>query len=186
MDYKKIIEKNKPEFEKALEFFKTEISAIRTGKATPALVEDLIVEVYDGKFRMQELATITAPEPRVLVIQPWDRQVIQKIENAIRKNNLGLNPIVEGQQIRLNFPSLTEERRREFIKLLKQKAEESRIKIRRLRENIWEEIQKMEKEGEIREDDKFRGKEELQKTTDEYNKKIEDIEKKKEGELLTS
>ena len=96
------------------------------------------------------------------------------------------NPIVEGQQIRLNFPSLTEERRREFIKLLKQKAEESRIKIRRLRENIWEEIQKMEKEGEIREDDKFRGKEELQKTTDEYNKKIEDIEKKKEEELLTS
>lgn len=186
MNYQEITNKTRQEFEGVISFYKSDIAGIRTGRATPALVEDIIVEIYNGKYSIKELATITAPEPKSLVIQPWDKQTFGPIENAIRKSSLGLNPVTDSEQIRLNLPSLTEERRKEFIKLLKQKTEDSRIKIRQIREESWDKIQKLEKEGEIREDDKFRAKEELQKLVDEYNKKIEDIEKKKEGELLNS
>lgn len=186
MDFRQIIQKNKSKFDDAVEFYKSDIAGIRTGRATPAIVEDLTVEVYGSKMRLQEVATITAPEPRSLIIQPWDRQNLSVIESTIRKSSLGLNPVVDGQQVRLNFPSLTEERRKELTKLLKQKTEESRVKIRRIREDIWNEIQEMEKEGQLREDDKFKAREEIQKIVDDYNKKIEDMENKKENELMTS
>ncbi len=184
MSYRDLLEKKKPEFESIVNFYKSEISNIRTGRANPALVEDLVVEIYGSKYRIQELASISAPETKSLIIQPWDKQSVSLIESAIKKSNLGLNPVVDGQQIRLNFPSLTEERRRGFIKLLKQKTEEAKVKIRKIRENIWDEIQDLEEKGQIREDDKFRAKDELQKTVDDYNRKTEELEKKKEKELL--
>ncbi len=185
MAIKDFLNQKKPGFDGTLSFYKNDIATIRTGRATPALVEDVIVDYYGQKMRVKELATITAPEPRSLLIQPWDKGAVEAISGAIRKSEIGLSPVVDGQSIRLNIPSLTEERRKEFVKLLKQKTEEARIKIRKIREEIWDKIQKMEKEGEIREDDKFKGKEDLQKMVDEYNGKMEELEKKKEVELMT-
>lgn len=185
MNIKDFLNQKKPGFEGVLNFYKNDIATIRTGRATPSLVEDISVDYYGHRMRVKELATITAPEPRSLSIQPWDKGAVEAISGAIRKSEIGLNPVVDGQIIRLNIPPLTEERRKEFIKVLKQKTEETRVKIRHIREEAWDKIQKMEKDGEIREDDKFKGKDELQKMTDEYNKKIEEIEKKKEAELMT-
>ena len=165
-------------------FYKNDIATISTGRATSALVEDIVVDAYGQRMHIKELATITSPEPRSLVIQPWDKGVVEAISGAIRKSEIGLNPVVDGLIIRLNIPSLTEERRREFIKLLKHKTEEARVKIRRIREEIWNKVQAMEHAHEINEDDKFKAKDDLQKLTDDYNKKIEDLEKKKEQELM--
>ena len=167
-----------------MSFYKSDIATIRTSRATPALIEDVKADFYGQSMRLKELASITAPEPRVLIIQPWDKGAIKAIEDAIRKSEIGLNPVVDGTVIRLNLPPLTEERRREFIRLLKQKTEEARVKIRRSREEIWDKIQKMERGGEIPEDDKFWGKDELQKAVDEYNGRIGELEKKKEQELM--
>jgi len=184
MNIKDFLNQKKPNFEGILNFYKNDIASIRTGRATPALVEDITVDYYGQRMRVKELATITAPEPRSLSIQPWDKGAVEAISGAIRKSEIGLSPVVDGQIIRLNIPSLTEERRKEFVKLLKQKTEEVRVKIRKIREEAWDKIQEMEKNGDIREDDKFKGKEDLQKMTDEYNKKVEELEKKKEGELM--
>lgn len=184
MTTKDLFNQKKPSFDGVFDFYKTDIASIRTGRATPSLVEDVVVDVYGQKMHIKELATITAPEPRSLLIQPWDKGVVEAISGAIRKSEIGLNPVVDGQTIRLNIPSLTEERRKEFIKLLKQKTEESRVKIRRIREEIWNKVQTMEHEHEIGEDDKFKAKDDLQKIVDDYNKKIEELEKKKEQELL--
>lgn len=185
MTAKDAINQKKPEFDKILDFYKSDIGTIRTGRANPAMVEDIEVSYYDQKYRIKELASINTPEPRTVVIQPWDKGAVEAISGAIRKSDLGLNPVVDGQIIRLNIPPLTEERRKEFVKLLKQKTEESKIKIRRVREEIWDRVQKMEHAHEIREDEKFKAKEDLQKLIDEYNKKIEELEKKKEGELMS-
>jgi len=180
-----VINQKKADFDKILIFFKSDIITIRTGRANPAMVEDIEVDYYNQKYRIKELASINTPEPRTVVIQPWDKGAMEPISGAIRKSDLGLNPTVDGSVIRLNIPPLTEERRREFIKLLKQKTEEAKIKFRRVREEIWDRIQKMEKAHEIREDEKFKAKDDLQKLIDEFNKKIEELEKKKEGELMS-
>lgn len=187
MPTKDLLNSKKHSFDAALEFYKTDIASIRTGRATPALVEDIVVDAYgqNQKMHVKELATITAPEPRSLLIQPWDKGVVQAIEGAIRKSEIGLSPVVDGQTIRLNIPSLTEERRKEFIKLLKQKTEDARVKIRRIREDIWHKVQTMEHAHEISEDEKFKAKDDLQKMVDDYNKKTEELEKKKEQELLS-
>lgn len=185
MAVKDILNQKKADFEKVLYFYKSDIATIRTGRANPSMVEDIEVDYYNQKFRIKELASINTPEPRMVVIQPWDKGSMEAISGAIRKSDLGLNPVADSNVIRLNIPSLTEERRKEFIKLLKQKSEESRIKIRRVREEIWDRVQRMEKDREIREDEKFKAKEDLQKLTDEYNEKIKDLEKKKEGELMS-
>lgn len=185
MTIKEIFTKHKTEFENAISFYKSDIASIRTGRATPALVEDIKVDAYGQAMTIKELASISTPEPRSIVIQPWDKGVLESISTAIQKSNLGMAPIADGDLIRLNMPALTEERRKEFIKLLKAKSEESKIKIRNVREAVWNEVQKLEKEGTITEDDKFSAKEDLQKTVDGYNHMIEELEKKKEGELLT-
>lgn len=184
MTTKDLLNQKKTSFDGVLDFYKNDIASIRTGRATPAIVEDILVDAYGQKMRIKELASIVAPEPRSLVIQPWDKGVVEAISGAIRKSEIGLNPVVDGQTIRLNIPSLTEERRKEFIKLLKQKTEESRVKLRRIREEIWDKVQAMERDHEIREDDKFKAKEDLQKMVDEYNRRIEELENKKENELL--
>lgn len=186
MTTKELLQKGKTEFEGFFNFYMQDISSIRTGRASPSLVEDLQVDYFGVKYRLKELASLSTPEARSLVIQPWDKGALEAISGAISKSSIGLAPIAEGHAIRLNIPSLTEDRRKEFIKMLKGKTEESRIKIRQARDGIRDKIQKLEKAGEIREDDKFKGNEDLQKLVDEYNGKIEDLEKKKEQELLTS
>jgi len=184
MTIKEFFAKHKADFDGVLNFYKSDIASVRTGRATPALVEDLPVDAYGQKMTIKELASISAPEPRTVMIQPWDKNVLENIASAIHKSGVGLAPIVDGDLIRLSIPSLTEERRKEFIKLLKQKSEQARVKIRNVREDIWGKVQHMEKNGEIREDEKFRAKEDLQKIVDAQNHMIEELEKKKEGELM--
>ncbi|MDP3954447.1 MAG: ribosome recycling factor [bacterium] len=186
MQLKEILSKTKLEFDGVLDFYHKDISMIRTGRATPSLVEDIVVDLYGQKMRIKELATITTPEPRSLSIQPWDKNAIQAISGAISRSELSINPIVNGPAIILNIPPLTEERRKEFVKLLKTKSEDARIKLRKHREDAWHNVQAGEKDGEIREDEKFKAKDDLQKLVDDCNKKIEELEKKKEEELMNA
>jgi len=183
--YKKIIENKKQDLEKSIEYFKEEMLKIRTGRANSSIVEDLSVDYYGTKTPLKQMANINVPEPRVLIIQPWSVDSLANIEAAIKMSDLNLSPNNDGEVIRINIPPLNEERRTELVKVLNKKAEEARIAIRNIREDTWQEIQDLEKNGEIAEDDKFRGKERLQETIDEYNNKIEELRKKKEEEIMT-
>ncbi|PIP28490.1 MAG: ribosome recycling factor [Candidatus Moranbacteria bacterium CG23_combo_of_CG06-09_8_20_14_all_35_22] len=180
-----VINKYRDDFEKAISYFKDELGKLRTGRASVSLVEDLLVDYYGAKSPLKQIASITVPEARTIAIAPWSRDVLVDIEKAIRESQLNLNPINDGQIIRINLPALNEERRKEIVKMLNQKSEEARVSVRRIREEIWEEIQNLEKTGTIGEDDKFSGKDKLQKVVDEYNTKIEEIRKKKEEEIMT-
>ena len=181
--YQEIIDNIKPDLDKALDYLKNELSKLRVGRATPAMVEDLEIECYDQKIPLKQLANISV-QPRLIIIQPWDKRILENISKGISQSSLGLSPIVEGEVIRITIPQLSEERRKELIKILSQKVEEAKISIRRKREEAWKQIQEMERAGEIREDDKYRGKEELQKLIDEFNNKIEEIAKNKEEEIM--
>lgn len=183
--YNGLIENKKAEFEKSIEHYKEELNQLRTGRATTALVDNLMVDYYGAKSPLLQVASITVPEPRTIMISPWDKSQLVAIEKAIRESQLNLNPNNDGQVIRINIPALNEERRKELVKVLNQKAEEARIAVRKQREEIWEEIQNLEKAGTISEDDKFSGKEKLQTVVDAYNAKIEEVRKKKEEEILT-
>lgn len=183
--YNEIVNKKRDDLEKAIEHLKLETGKIRTGRANPSMVEDLLVDYYGTKTPMKQVASINTPEPRMIVIQPWDKGALTAIESAIRESDLNLNPNNDGVLVRVNIPMLTEERRKEMVKTLNQKTEDGRIAVRSIRENVWKEIQDAEKRGEISEDDKFKGKDKLQEIIDEYNKKIEDIRVKKEVEIMT-
>jgi len=178
------INQHKKEFEKVIEHFKGEAGSIRTGRATSSLVDEISVEHYGGRYQIKELASISIPEPKTILIQPWDKSAVESIVKAIKNSNLGLNPISDGQGVRLVMPALTEERRKEFIKLLGQKAEEAHIAVRRIRGEIWDDVQEKEKSHAVSENEKFKVKDGLQKLVDEYNKKIKEIQKKKEEELM--
>lgn len=174
----------KQKSDKILERLKSEISGIRTGRATPALVEDLEVDYYGTKTPLHALASISAPEPRQLVIQPWDKNAIQPIEKAIQGSSLGLNPVTDRESIRLSVPSLTEERRKEFVRALGRHIEDARIQVRREREGTLREVDALEKAKEISENEKFRQKNEIQKIVDEINKKIGEMGAAKEKEIM--
>ncbi len=177
-----------PQFRKKLdqvvERFQGELKNIRTGRATPALVEDLSVDYYGVPTPIQQVASITASDARSLAITPWSKDQLAAIEKAVRDSNLGFNPVNDGNVIRINLPALTEERRKELARLVGKEAEEARINLRKTREDQWSELQKQEKAGEISEDEKFQLKDKLQKVVDEYNQKIEEISKKKEEEVM--
>ncbi|OGI19370.1 MAG: ribosome recycling factor [Candidatus Moranbacteria bacterium RIFCSPLOWO2_02_FULL_48_19] len=163
----------------------SEAAKIRTGRANPGLVEGLLVDYYGVKTPLKQIASIAIPEARQILISPWDKGSLIQIEAAIRESDLGLNPGNDGQAIRITLPALTEERRHDLVKALNSRAEESRIVIRTVREEIWKDIQDSERAGNISEDEKFHGKDELQKVVDEYNHKLEAVRKKKEEEILT-
>lgn len=182
---KDIIESKKEAFQKALDHFTEESGTLRTGRANPGIVEGLLVEYYNAKTPLKQISSISVPEPRQIVISPWDKGSLTQIEAAIRESDLGLNPANDGSVVRITLPALTEERRRELVKTLNARAEEARISIRNAREEVWKEIQEAEKESLIGEDDKFRGKDDLQKIVDEYNAKLEAVREKKEGEIMT-
>jgi len=183
--YQEIIGGKKDDLEKSLEHLKSELSQIRTGRASTALVEGLMVDYYGAKSPLNQVANITIPEPRTITITPWNKDTLVNIEKALRESQLNLNPNNDGEVIRLNLPQLNEERRKELVKILNQKAEDAKISIRGHREDVWEEIQKLEKDGGISEDDKFKGKDDLQEVINEYNKKVEEIRSKKEEEIMT-
>ena len=182
--HKEIIDNIKPDLDRAIEYLKSELNKLRIGRATPAMVEDLEIECYDQTMPLKQLANISV-QLRLIIIQPWDKRVLENIEKGISKSSLGLTPTVDGEVVRINLPPLTEEKRKELVKILNEKTEEAKISIRHKREEAWKEIQEKEREGEIREDDKFRGKDELQKVVDEYNKKVEEMKKQKESDIMT-
>lgn len=172
------------EFAKALEHFQHELATIRTGRATPALLEDIRVEYYGTPTPLNQLASINAPEPMMLTVQVWDVSVLQAVEKAICTSSMGLNPNVDGQLIRVPLPSLTEERRQELVKLAKQKAEAARVSIRTIREESMRVIKNAETEKEISEDIAEAQRKELQKIVDEQNERIRSLLEKKQEEIL--
>ncbi|OGI27649.1 MAG: ribosome recycling factor [Candidatus Moranbacteria bacterium RIFOXYB1_FULL_43_19] len=179
-----IIQKSKPEMEKAVERFREEIAKLRTGRANPAMVENLPVDYYGAKSPLKQVASITVPEPRLVVITPWNKDNLVDIEKAVSESGLGLNPTNDGQVVRIAIPPLNEERRTELVKVLGKYSEEARVLIRQAREEAWDEIQDMVKNGKLGEDAKFKGKEQLQKLIDEYNGKVEEVRGKKEKEIM--
>lgn len=162
-----------------------EFAGVRTGKASPALVEGVPVEVYGSTMRLRELAGITTPEPRMLIITPWDASTLHPIEKAIQKANLGLNPAIDKKVIRLVFPELSTERRQEFIKIIKKMAEDGRVAIRHVRRDAMEHLKKETKSGSVGEDEEKHAEKELQKLTDDYIAKIDQHLAHKEKELMT-
>jgi ribosome recycling factor len=162
-----------------------EFAGVRTSKASPALVEGIMVEAYGGQMRIRELAGITTPEPRMLVIQPWDASTTGAIEKAIQKANIGLNPQVQGKAIRLIMPELSEERRQELVKVCRKMAEDGRVAVRHVRRDAMELLKKEVKSGLIPEDDEKHAEHEVQKLTDQYTAKIDQHLQVKEKEIMT-
>jgi ribosome recycling factor len=162
-----------------------EFASVRTGKASPALVENVMVEVYGSQMRLRELAGITTPEPRQLVIQPWDIGSLQLIEKAIQKANLGLSPTVQGKIIRISFPELSQERRGEFVKIIKKMAEDGRVAVRHVRRDSLELLKKAKTAGGVGEEEIEVAEKEIQKLTDQYIGKIDAHVVTKEKEIMT-
>ena len=170
--------------EKAVQFMMHEFSAIRTGKASPALVETLDVHAYDTSMKLKQLALISAPEPRLLVIQPFDASTVKDIERAINESKLGINPVVDGKIIRIPIPELSEERRRDLAKTVKHLAEEARVRIRACRREGIEAAKKLHKEGELTEDVLRDTESDVQKMTDKFVLEIDKHVATKEAELM--
>ena len=162
-----------------------DFAGVRTGKASSSLVENIQAEVYGSMMRIRELANISTPEPRMLVIQPWDVAALQPIEKAIQKANLGLSPVVQGKLLRLAFPELSTERRQEFVKLIKKMSEDGRVAIRHVRREAMDLFKKHAHDSGITEDDKKQAEKDLQKLTDDYIGKIDTHVVNKEKEIMT-
>ena len=177
------LEKLKTKLKNIEEFLKTEFSALRVGRATPALVENVLVDYYGVKTPIKQLASISAPEPRLLIIEPWDKNAITAIEKAILSSDLGLNPIVDKNLIRINIPLLTEERRNSLIKITSAKLEEAKVRCRMARDEAIKEIIDLFSAKKITEDEKFEKKEKIQELINTTNKNLENITKLKEKEI---
>ncbi|MEA2064937.1 MAG: ribosome recycling factor [Patescibacteria group bacterium] len=180
-----IIEEYKTELKKAISHLTSELVKIRTGRASTALVDDIIIEAYGAKTPLAQLANITVPEVKTIVIQPWDKTIIKDIEKAIANSGLGAGVKNEGSILRIVLPQLTEDDRKKTVKILNEKLEQAKIALRQVREEIKDKIKNMESQKEISEDEKFRLIEELDLIIKERNIEVEDIGKKKEDELMT-
>jgi ribosome recycling factor len=174
-----------PEFQDVLNFLRTDLSALRTGRATPAIVENVMIEAYGGRTALVGLASLSIPDARTILIEPWDKSILKDIERGIQEAKLGVNPVVQGNQIRVALPQLTEESRRGLIKVMNEKLENARISIRNVRETARAEVTKAEKEKEIAEDDKYRLLEQIDKVAAGYNEQIKNIGAEKETEIMT-
>ena len=170
--------------QKSLDALGKEILTIRTGRASPALVDRIPVEYYGNPTPLNQLASITAPEPRLIVIQPWDRTVITAVEKALQKSELGLNPANDGQVIRVPIPPLNEERRREYVRLVKRYAESAHVAVRNIRRDQMEKIKAAEKARQVSADDAKRASERLQKVADRYIAKVDEAAARKEAEIM--
>jgi ribosome recycling factor len=179
-----ILKEAEGKMRKAIEVAKEEFSGIRTGRANPALLNRLTVDYYGTPTPLQQLASISAPEARLLVVSPYDRNATAGIEKAIRNSDLGINPANDGQVIRLAFPPLTEERRKEYVKLTKHRAEEARTAIRNVRRHEKDAMERMEKDGEVSQDELRRAEQRLQGLTDKYVGEVDSMLQHKERELL--
>ncbi len=184
MDPDETLLETETSMEKAVDYMTHEFAAVRTGKASPALVENLDVEAYGSQMKLKQLALITTPEPRLLVIQPFDGSTTKDIEKAIKESKLGINPATDGKLIRLPVPPLTEERRRDLVKGIKQMAEEARVRVRAARRDGMDSLKKAEKDNAIAEDDLANYEKEIQKLTDQFVKQIEDALSAKEADIM--
>jgi ribosome recycling factor len=163
----------------------SEFAGVRTGKASAALVENIMVEAYGAQMRIRELAGITTPEPRALLIQPWDAGTLHAIEKAIQKSNLGLNPAIDKKAIRIFFPELSQERRLEFTRVIKKMAEDGRVAIRHVRRDALEKLKKESKSGGVTKDEVEHAEKEIQKLTDQFIARIDEHLLHKEKEIMT-
>ncbi|HEX3016022.1 MAG TPA: ribosome recycling factor [Desulfobacteria bacterium] len=168
---------------KAIDALRKEYASLRAGRANPALLEKVMVDYYGVPTPITQMANVSAPEPRMLMIQPWDRSTLPNIEKAIQKSDLGLNPSSDGQVIRIAIPQLTQERRNELVKVAKKKAEDARVAIRNIRRDANDHIKQLEKSRDVSEDEAKRGQEDIQKSTDKYIKTIDRVAEVKEQEI---
>jgi ribosome recycling factor len=179
------IESAKPEFENALSHLEKELHNIRSGRANAAIVEEVKVEAYGSMMELKGLASISAPDAKTIQIEPWDKTVVKDIEKGLIAANLGMAPNVAGTIIRLVMPPMTEDKRKETVKVVHQKGEQARIGMRNVRESVRDVVLKQEKDKQIGEDERFRLLEDLDKVVAEYNKKIDVMTKEKEEEVMT-
>ena len=180
----KLVQDAEEKMKRAIEVTHRDFATVRTGRASPQILDRIMIDYYGTPTPIAQVAAITAPETRQLLISPWEKTLVSAIEKAILKSDLNLTPANEGQQIRLNFPPLTEERRREMTKVVHKKAEEHKVAIRNVRREANEEVQKIRKAGKVSEDDAKRLNEQVQKVTDKYIDQVERMRAAKDEELL--
>jgi len=181
----KVLKEAESKMEAALEAIKRQFLTIRTGRAHPSIVENIKVDYYGTKTPLKQLANVTTPEPRLIVIQPWDKGSVEPIEKAIQISDVGITPMNDGKLIRLSMPQLTHERKDELKKVLHRIAEEGRISIRSSRHHANDEAAKLEKDNKMTEDDKFETKDKVQKITDGYIKKVDTVLLEKETDIMS-
>jgi ribosome recycling factor len=179
-----IVQRAEERMKKSLESLKNDLTTIRTGKATPALLDPVRVEAYGSVMPLSQVASITAPQPRLLVVQPWDKKLLSAVVKAIQKADLGLNPAEDGELIRLQIPALNEDRRQDLVKRSKKLGEEARVSIRSIRRDANDELKKAEKDHAVSEDEAERLRTEVQKVTDKHGAQVDEILVKKEKEIL--
>ena len=182
---KEQIKSHEAKMQKTLDVLSKELAAVRAGRANPAVLDKITVEYYGAPTPLNQVAAISTPDPRTLAIQPWDGSVLKAIEKAIQVSDLGINPQNDGKQIRLNFPPLTEERRKELIKGVSKTGEEAKVALRNIRRDAMDSIKKMEKAGDISEDDLKQGEEKIQKITDKMIEKVDKAIETKTKEIMT-
>lgn len=181
---KELRKKATERMEGAIEVFKKDLGSIRTGRASLSLLEGISIDYYGSQTPIQQVASLSIPEPRQILIQPWEQRLIPEIEKSIMKSDLGLTPTNDGKVIRINIPSLTEERRKQLVKVVRKRAEEARVAIRNIRRDTNEELKKLEKEKHLSEDIVRKSQEEIQKLTDSFIAKVDDILAHKEKEIM--
>jgi len=174
----------KERMQKAVEALKRDFSRVRTGRATPTILDGVRADYYGQPTPLNQMAGISVPEARLIVIQPWDPKSCELIEKAILASDLGLTPQSDGKVVRINFPPLTQERRKDLVKVVRKMAEEAKVAVRAARRDANEMLKEFKKEGEISEDDAFRGQEEIQRTTDDFIKKVDETLAEKEKEIM--
>jgi len=180
----KVVQEAADKMQKSMEAFKHDLTKIRTGRASLAILDGVKVDAYGSAMPLNQVGTLTIPESRMIVIQPWDPQLLTAVEKAIQKSDLGLTPISDGKLIRINIPQLTEERRKEMVKRVKKIAEEYRVAIRNLRRESIDRLKKQKESKEISEDELFRLQDEVQNVTDKFVKKVDDAAINKENEVM--
>ena len=178
------VDEIKSKMENTLKIFHDELGRLRTGRATPSLLEPIYVDAYNSKMKISELATVNAPEPKLLTVQVWDKSMVQNVEKSIRDSELGLNPSTDGQLIRVPLPDLTEERRSELTKVASKFSEDAKISIRNIRRDAMDKIKDEQKNNLISEDEQKSSSDEIQKITDEKIKEIEKVIENKKNEIM--
>ncbi|MEJ5287347.1 MAG: Ribosome recycling factor [Candidatus Kapaibacterium sp.] len=184
MELNEIIEKTREQMNKSLEHYKQQLAKVRTGRANASILDNVKVDYYGTPTPIPQVATINVPDAKTIIIQPWDTSIINAIEKAIKQSDLGFNPVNDGRILRIPVPPLTEERRKEIVKFCKKLTEDAKIAIRNIRRDQIEVIRKAEKDKELTEDDRKLGEEKIQKVTDEFIKKIDELFSAKEKEIL--